>query len=88
MKRTIEVTETRKIVTGEVCDMCGSEYWSRSGISVNEATVELRRGNSFIGGGFNIDVTTVDLCVPCFEGKLLPWLATQGVKPTKTNESN
>jgi hypothetical protein len=46
----------------------------------NEVTIRLVKGEDYPEGA-NGKETTVDMCGNCFESKLIPWLASQGVAP-------
>lgn len=70
------------------CDICGksSHLWGEHPWSIAESEIKLHTGEGHPGGSCGDDVT-VDLCPVCFEGKLLPWLKTQGVTPQVTQWS-
>lgn len=86
--KTVTVPEhTEERQAGIVCDLCGKETdrhdWSAShSYEVEEVTVEYKSGYSYPDDYF-YTVIEVDLCPQCFKERLVPWLESQGVKPTK-----
>lgn len=85
--RTIEVpASTTERLVHIVCDMCGtkSSVW---GWVRHPGCGEIRdvsvcfdaRENGYDGDG-PVERLTCDLCPECFQGKLVPWLESCGVK--------
>lgn len=76
--KTVEVparTETRAEYT---CDLCGELIVPKRGggeeVEVTHTTGDYGRESSLVYEQF-------DMCGECFQGKLIPWMASQGVKP-------
>lgn len=84
--KTFEVVKVNhnKLVS-HTCDLCGQAILPRSMGQFSDSTVLGTTGWSYPEGG-EYTRTEVDLCGPCFREKLLPWLISQGVKPTVTTE--
>ena len=78
--KTVEVpATTRKVVARVTCDLCGAPIVER-GRDVSEIEVRHKSGWSCPDGGDGKEVSA-DLCGPCFDGKLIPWLRSQGAEP-------
>ena len=80
MKKRRIPARTEDVVAKVTCDICGAEINERHGYDIDKITVERKTGSCYPEGGNNVRVT-VDLCGDCFDGKLLPWLKTQGAVP-------
>lgn len=75
--------KTESVLDHLSCDMCGSRInIGLSGFKVDEVEISHETGQSYPEGGMG-DRVIVDLCGDCFDSRLIPWLKTQGVKPTK-----
>jgi hypothetical protein len=70
------------------CDLCGvaskrGKEWEPSSYTVAETemsvTIKHRSGYACADGGSGTEVE-VDLCPKCFQGRLIPWLKSQGAK--------
>lgn len=68
------------------CDLCKSEIDEYSGWDVNEVTIEGKTGYSCPSGGSS-ETQSVDMCIKCFEGKLIPWLKEQGADIQKSERN-
>ncbi len=89
MRRYEERTSTRtyKELVERCCDLCGRKAkdkdWDAGAYEINETDVrvEVRQkdGSSFPEGGCGTELN-IDLCPPCFTGRLVPWLISQGAK--------
>lgn len=71
---------TREVVTHTTCDLCGQQIKPKIG-NADEVEVKHRTGSAYPEGGSG-EETSVDLCGDCFDGRLVPWLESQGAKPT------
>lgn len=71
---------THSVLTHATCDLCGQKIARLKG-NADEVEVKHRTGSAYPEGGGGEEVS-VDLCGPCFDGKLIPWLESQGAKPT------
>lgn len=72
--------KVEKVHTSTTCDICHKRLKLFS-YEFEEVEVSCKVGSRYPEGGSGT-LTEVDLCSDCFEERLLPWLATQGVKPT------
>lgn len=89
--RDVEVpASVRREAVAVVCDLCGAR--DRNGLWSTPATgsrwpsrceVEVRLEYT-VGDGDSGDISTTsyDICPACFRGRLMPWLESQGAKPT------
>lgn len=78
--RTEQVPATTREVEDHVtCDMCGAEIKKDGNYEVDEVNVSHRVGNNYPECGCG-ETTIVDLCGNCFDGKLVPWLSSQGAE--------
>jgi hypothetical protein len=82
--KTIQVpAREQKTVDEKFCDLCKCKIYPWSG-GIDEAEVSYERefddenGQDLSKG----KRTVVDLCGYCFNGKLIPWLESQGAQPT------
>lgn len=84
--KTVSVAAHEKQVEDRVtCDLCGAEIREKL-YSAEEVTVCHRTGDSYPEGGSGTEVD-VDMCGPCFDTKLVPWLRSIGVEPVARNWS-
>ena len=79
MKTVSVPASTREIVEFVSCDLCGAKIKSKD-FDVDEVEVRHKTGCSYPEGGSGEEVS-VDMCGKCFDGKLVPWLRSQGVEP-------
>jgi len=70
---------TREVVDHVTCDMCGSEIKKDGNYEVDEVEISHRVGYNYPECGYG-ETTIVDLCGNCFDGKLVPWLSSQGAE--------
>ena len=78
--RTEQVPATTREVEDHVtCDMCGSEIKKDGNYEVDEVEISHRVGYNYPECGYG-ETTIVDLCGNCFDGKLVPWLSSQGAE--------
>ncbi len=83
---TIPARQEERVVTVR-CDLCSrlrSGYlqdWSEESYEVDSVRIEAERG-SCDPEGDSTEKTIVDLCPPCFYGKFMPWVTSQGAVPT------
>lgn len=75
VQKVVDTSET-------FCDFCSSKI-SNSYYAVSETTVECRFGHSYPEGG-SATTLDVDICMNCFESKLIPWIKSQGVEMRET----
>ena len=69
------------------CDLCGSvtkNNWKQDSTDVEKIRVFRVTGYGCPSGGQATD-TSFDICPDCFDNKLVPWLKSQGAKPTIKN---
>ncbi|MFA1510002.1 hypothetical protein ACDN41_12300 [Priestia aryabhattai] len=70
MKTYKEETKKVKAIDKHICDICSvdmkDEEWGDS-----ETKIELKKGNVLIEGDVRLRYS-VDICVDCFEGKIMP----------------
>jgi len=67
------------------CDLCGkttATEWKKNSGDATEVEVRLKTGWSCPDGGSG-EETTIDICPDCYTSKLIPWVESQGGKPTK-----
>jgi hypothetical protein len=61
-----------------LCDLCGKRIPHNRGYGdLDEVTVEHRSGVNYPEGG-DVMTRSVDVCPACFEGRLVPFLESQG----------
>lgn len=82
MRYTRRVTSTRDVVDRTTCDLCGDAIVEAAYV-INETTIERRLGTGYPEGG-DVETVSVDMCVLCFDTKLVPWLKSQGATPLIT----
>jgi hypothetical protein len=79
--KTVAVPATTKVVVDHTtCDLCQKRI-VHNGYNVDQVRVEHRTGSQCSDGGSGYEVS-VDICGSCFITKLLPYLESQGAKPT------
>jgi hypothetical protein len=72
----------RTILDKTVCDMCGAETINDhqpDRYRIDKRTIRYEWGFRFPEGN-DIKMIDIDLCAGCFEGRLIPWLESMGVK--------
>jgi hypothetical protein len=84
--------ETRPVThcVERVCDLCGgkaaSPEWSQwetsSSYDVSEVHISCEEGSSFPEGR-STEKLFFDVCPTCFHEKVVPWMESQGAKPSK-----
>jgi len=79
MKTEVVPAATREVVDRVTCDLCGSDIVSGN-YDADEVVVAHKTGNNYPESGSGKE-TSVDLCGKCFQGKLVPWLRSQGAEP-------
>ncbi len=84
-KRTIPAQE-KLVVVETICDLCRKPYEEADFYNFDEVEIARRAGTHYPDGG-NATDTTFDICGPCFESKLVPWMESQGATP-ETTESD
>lgn len=86
--KTVEtVIKKHEEIDHITCDICGkkgdrSGNWSDREYHLAETEISMDKGKGYPEGGYGTR-TVVHLCPECFADKLIPWLKTQGVEPTK-----
>lgn len=87
---------TREEVETVTCDLCrktvhpadtergGTVDWV-GGYNIETTTVSMSTGYSY-HETTSVDYTIFHICPQCFRDKLMPWLATQGAKPTEGDD--
>jgi hypothetical protein len=87
---TITETTTRKVCTKVICDLCGAigarKYdetaeWNTGTYEVKETTIAAKDGARYPDSA-SIETTQFDICLNCFNDKLIPWFKSQGAEPT------
>jgi len=78
-KTVIVPATTRTVVDRVTCDLCGEVIELRS-YEIGDVEIKRSVGEHYPGCGSRTD-TEYDICVKCFDGKVVPWLASQGAKP-------
>lgn len=71
------------------CDLCGEHakdpnygHWSQqSSYDVSQTTIEYEEGSAFPEGR-HTEKVSFHICTDCFKDKLVPWMESQGAKPT------
>ena len=83
MKR-MKIVETpstvREVVDYTTCDLCRQRIAEEGSFEINEIEVSHKTGCRYPDNGEEEEVS-VDLCGPCFDTKLIPWLQSQGAVP-------
>lgn len=80
--KTVDVPATiRKVVDFVTCDLCKEKILEEGSYDVNEVEVHHKKGSNFGMDGGSLDDVVFDICGKCFDGKLIPWLRTQGANP-------
>lgn len=79
IKKTINVpATTRYVLDKTICDLCREAIRPAEGYNVEEIEIFYKTGSNFPEGGSG-EILKIDLCLVCFEDKLIPWLRSQGV---------
>ena len=88
-QETTEETQIVKKVLREwkTCDMCQKKIQRTGPYEVLETEISIETGESYGSEGGSTTTTYADLCQECFEGRLIPWLQSQGVT-MQTKESD
>jgi hypothetical protein len=73
---------TREVVDRTTCDLCEQEIRERC-YDVDRTEVYREHGTSY-PEGTNLTKRRFDVCGPCFESKLVPWLEAQGATMSET----
>lgn len=86
MKTVLILEHEEQVFDKLTCDICGTasntdENWSTKDFEHAISAVHLEERESFPTGGHTKDVT-YHICANCFKTRLMPWLDTQGAKPT------
>ena len=93
MSRTLKTyTPTpRTIIDTVTCDLCGTttadsgwgEHRERNsyGAITNDVEVKWRHSYGYSDGGGGTEYV-FDICPKCFKERLIPWVVSQGGKPT------
>ena len=71
---------TTKVLDRTTCDLCGDDITNHPH-NIDEVEITRREGSHYPGTGSG-ETTRVDMCGQCFEGKLAPWLISQGAVVT------
>lgn len=78
--KTIQIpAKTEKVVEKITCDLCGKEI-SDTQFKIDDVEICHESGSSYPEGGSGTRIA-VDMCGDCFNGKLMPWLKSQGAEP-------
>lgn len=87
MKTFEKKTREYDALIAMTCDLCGRvsscSDWSGGGYGVEETQIKLEEGFRCPDGG-NTTTTEFHVCPLCFRDKLIPWMTSQGAKPTIT----
>jgi hypothetical protein len=86
MKTVLILEHEEKVFEKLTCDICGAdsngdENWAAKEFEQASTTIQLDERVSYPDGGHSKDIT-FHLCPECFKSKLVPWLDTQGAKPS------
>lgn len=86
MKTVLILEHQEQVFDKLTCDICGAESngdenWATKDFEHALSTVQLEERVSYPDGGHSKDIT-FHICPSCFKGKLVPWLETQGAKPS------
>jgi hypothetical protein len=83
-KQMVEIPATKREVTVKVtCDFCNAEI-KEIPHEPDDINISRRSGSSWPSGGYG-GTEEVDMCGNCFDTKLKPWVASQGVTFRKTD---
>lgn len=75
---------TKTVVDKTACDLCGADVsLDEKWYETNSVQIERATGHNGPYGG-STRTELYDLCANCCDTKLMPWLASQGAKPTVT----
>lgn len=86
MKTVLILEHEEKVFDKLTCDLCGAdsneeENWAKKDFEHATTIVQLEERESYPDGGHS-EETAFHICHTCFKTKLLPWLDSQGAKPT------
>jgi len=86
MKTVLIVEHEEQVFDKLSCDICGAESnseenWSTKDFENARSTVQFEQRESFPDGGHSTEIA-FHICPTCFKSKLVPWLASQGAKPS------
>jgi hypothetical protein len=78
--RKIVSTITQTELDSHICDFCSKKIVESPGAyEVSTASVKMSIGINYPEDSYG-ETTSVDICVECFKGKLMPWAESQGAK--------
>jgi hypothetical protein len=89
--RPVEPERQEERAVGVICDLCkvtkspehGPDVnWALDGVSMDEITVSREVGKRYPETGWST-VTAYHVCPPCWETKLVPYLASLTAEPTE-----
>ena len=79
--KKIKIPATEKEVEDyKTCDICNKKIKDSDGYTSNEVEIRYERSSGTPDGG-ETKTTEIDMCVNCFENKLIPWLKSYGAAP-------
>lgn len=86
MKTVLILEHEEQVFDKLTCDVCGTasngdENWATDDFQHASTSVQMEERISRPDGGHSTD-TTFHICPTCFKSKLVPWLESQGAKPT------
>jgi hypothetical protein len=86
MKTVLILEHEEKVFEKLSCDLCGSlsngdENWAKGNYHHATSMVQIEERESYPDGG-HLKETVFHICDQCFNKKLIPWLESQGAKPT------
>jgi hypothetical protein len=86
MKTVLILEHEEQVFDKLTCDICGTgsngdENWATDDFQHATSAVQLEERISRPDGGQSTD-TTFHICPTCFKSKLIPWLESEGAKPT------
>jgi len=71
--KKVQKTTTVMEVESHICDLCKQPIVRGARFDASKCVVDMVTGNVFPEGDFT-ETTRFDVCVDCFEGKLMPLL--------------
>jgi len=69
----------KSVVDKTICDICKNDVYDVGEYNSQYSEMYMKQGDVWPEGG-QMKGYEVDLCVSCFENRLVPWLRSQGAE--------
>lgn len=81
--------QTKQVVDFKTCDLCQERLGmpKYSGDQLDSVSIQAEKWTGYAECG-DYQKTAFDMCMKCFEEKLIPWLASQGATSPRIETSD